>query len=257
MQEDEEFAEADDLVSSFLSDDFRDQVDFTGGSRRSFFDHSIDGIVSITSSLMPTWHSASYEIATADGDTLESASKAPRLGSTPPAASYAGVTVKTEPGAMPFITCKIKAYHSCSFSLIVAEPLFSPVSYLSSFIPGMPNVVSSYPPPGYDASGYPIKDEQPRYIKEIFFASSFFPFLLLQPLISYTYLVLIFIWYHSHPPTCSRSSPLSLVIIEQPAIEVRTRTPSENRTFSLSCQARPYSPTTLCSALVYSLFSCR
>lgn len=36
--------------------------------------------------------------------------------------------------------------------------MFSPVSYFSSFIPSIPT--ASYPPPGYDASGFPIKEEQ-------------------------------------------------------------------------------------------------
>ena len=103
MMQDEEFTEADEgFVSSFLNEDFRDQVDFTGGSRRSFLDHSIDGIVSIGSALMTPWTSAYQASEQLEEEPPEGARKAPRLGSTPPAAAiglYAGVTVKQEPGA--------------------------------------------------------------------------------------------------------------------------------------------------------------
>lgn len=99
MQQDEEFAEADDddgFVSSFLNDDYRDRVDFTGGIRRSFLDHSLDAVVSMGSALMSPWTSEAHE---PEMEQAQSARKAPRITATSPAAAYAGVTVKPEPGA--------------------------------------------------------------------------------------------------------------------------------------------------------------
>lgn len=96
--QDEEFGEADDdVVSSFLNDDFREQVDFTGGSRRSFLDHSLDAVVSMGSALMAPWGGA-YE---PEVEAAESARKAPRITATSPAAAYAHVVVKQEPGTPP------------------------------------------------------------------------------------------------------------------------------------------------------------
>lgn len=102
MQQDEEFAEADDddgFVSSFLNDDYRDRVDFTGGIRRSFLDHSLDAVVSMGSALMSPWTSGTYEAHEPEMEQAQSARKAPRITATSPAAAYAGVTVKPEPGA--------------------------------------------------------------------------------------------------------------------------------------------------------------